>query len=140
MKTTIWVLVTLLVAGGAYAALGRTPANRDTSAPREDRQFTWRVEDAPDHEDTMPKQIVFLESGGRAYKAGESMGCNIRLDNLEPNEVTRQTCWFAGGGDEYAVFRDGDAYLLKRRWVQETGGPEIGAEPEGPWEVVTRID
>lgn len=140
MKTTIWVLVTLLVAGGAYAALRGLPADRDGNDPRGDREFTWRVEDAPDHEDTMPRQTVFLETGGRTYRAGESMGCNIRLDDLEANEITRQTCWFAGGGDEYGVFREGGAHVLKRRWVQETGGLEIDAEPEGPWEVVTRID
>ncbi len=116
---------------------------RDKSAPvtYSAADFVWNVENAPDYEETFPKQNVSLTVKGKNYSAGASMGCELepRTDLLE-NELTRKTCWFGGAGDEFGVFKEGDAHVVKHRWIQESGGPDVDAPPEGPWEVLFTIE
>jgi hypothetical protein len=58
----------------------------------------------------------------------------------EANEITRKLCWFGGGGDVYSVFNENGTFIVKHKWIQESGGPEVNASPEGPWETVLKIN
>ncbi len=98
--------------------------------------FAWIIENAPDFEETLPKQNVILSVKGKSYPAGTSMGCTIAnaMSDLVEGELARQTCWFAGAGDEFIVVKEGDIYVAKHRWIQESEGDEEDVETEGPWE------
>jgi len=144
MKRVLWIGAIIVIAvGGLYAF--------NTYGPQSDKEmlvgqnltnkdFVWRIENAPHWEETMPRHIVYLDVQGKSYKAGESIGCNIQQDAVEPNEITRKTCWFAGGGDVYSVVAENDSYILKHRWIQESGGAEVDADTEGDWETVLKIN
>ena len=68
---------------------------------------------------------------------GEGLGCEGRSQRTdEENEVTHKSCWFGGGGEDFSVFLENGQYVVKKRWTQESGGPEVSAEPHGPWEVL----
>ena len=140
MKTIIWVLVILLLGVGGYYLFNNYLTGPATKSAYTASDFSWRIEKASNYEETLPRQIVFLDVKGRSYKAGESIGCNVESDAQEANEITRQTCWFGGGGDIYSVFQENGSYLLKHRWIQESGGPEVNAAPEGPWETLLQIN
>lgn len=149
-KRILIVTIALICIGGIYVFYTYPQQNSATSDRRaasenafdeklKKSDFSWRVEKAPNYEETLPRQIVYLEVNGRSYKAGESMGCTEQRDAVEIHEITRQTCWFAGGGDVYGVFFENSTYILKHRWIQESGGPEVNAAPEGPWETIVTI-
>jgi hypothetical protein len=143
MKILLWVgAIIVLAVGGFYAFnnYGRFGKEMVVGQQLTHKDFVWRIENAPKWEETMPRHSVYLEVQGKSYKAGESIGCNIKQDALEPNEITRKTCWFGGGGDVYSVFFENGSYTLKHRWMQESGGPEVNTDPEGGWETVLKIN
>lgn len=154
MKKHTWsIAIVALICSGAYYFYQThnthlDPRDADDFAVMERYtrpDFTWRVENTPNYEETMPHQKVYLNvkdnSKNDSYEAGESMGCTGTPDTAtqEASATTMTRCWFAGGGDDYAVFEESGIYVLKHRWTQESGGPEVNADPEGPWEVVTTI-
>lgn len=148
MKKLLWVgAIIVIVLGGFYAfskygVLTQQTADKEAvvgqSLTRKD--FVWRVENAPNWEETMPRHSVYLDVQGKSYKAGESIGCNIKQDALESDEITRKACWFGGGGDVYSVFVENGAYILKHRRMQESGGPGVQADTEGDWETILKIN
>jgi len=144
MKILLWVGVIIVLAVGGFYALNDYSLQSDkemvVGQQLTHKDFMWRIENAPNWEETMPRHIVYLDVKGKSYKAGESIGCTVKQDVVEPNEITRKTCWFAGGGDVYSVFVENDAYTLKHRRMQESGGPGVNANPEGNWETVLKIN
>lgn len=143
MKIILWVgVIIVLAAGGLYAFNNYGQSGKEMVVGQQltHKDFVWRIENAPRWEETMPRHSVYLDVQGKSYKAGESIGCNIKEDALESNEITRKTCWFAGGGDVYSVFVENGAYTLKHRRMQESGGLEVNADPEGDWETVLKIN
>lgn len=169
MKTVVWIVGAVIIIGGGYFAFttyvaqnqpkGSSVQNADlvqqlppqqnqkattkttpgTASTYAAADFVWRIENAPTYEVTMPRHIVFLDVEGRAYRVGESIGCTIESDATEPNEITRKTCWFGGGGDVYSVFKENQSYVVKHKWIQESGGPSVNAKPEGPYEVLFAV-
>jgi hypothetical protein len=150
MKIFLWVavIVCLLLGGaGIYFMTSNQSTNVSVDAPTEGYEyvdtpryalsdFSWVVGDLPST-DGVPKNSVALSVKGKLYPAGESVGCNTEAQSeLKPSEVARLVCWFAGGGDEFVVTNEEGVYRLIRRWVQESGGPEVQAETQGPWEVI----
>lgn len=150
MKIIAWIGIALcffLGALGVYFAMSNRPAEiqqegyQYIDTPRYAlSDFSWVVKDVPG-DGYVPHQSVALSVKGKLYPAGDSVGCNPDVERqLLPGEVARLICWFAGGGDEFVVTNEEGVYRLIRRWIQETGGPEVQAEPHGPWEVVEILD
>ena len=137
------VLLALVLLGGAYWYFDEI---RGYPAPWEDARnytsadFAWKVTNAPTWEETMPYHTLALEVRGETHKIeGEYIGCAANENwSREDNELSKLVCWFGGGGDEFSVFKEGDKYFLKHRFIQESGGSEEVA-PEGPWETVFEV-
>lgn len=165
MRTIIWLVGAVVIIGGGYFMFTTyAPQNLSEESgiqntdltqqlPTQQNQktakttpvntnaylasdFVWRIENAATYEETIPRHIVFLDVKGRAYRVGESIGCALKSDVTEPNEITRRVCWFGGGGDVYAVFKENGLYVVKHKWIQESGGPGVNAETEGPYEAL----
>ena len=90
----------------------------------------------------MPHQILSLVAAGRTYEIGEYMGCSGISDEgpLEAGEIVRTTCWFAGAGDHVSVFKEQGKYVVKTRWIQESGGPDVQADPQGEFGIVFTLE
>ena len=150
MKIFIWIGVIACLALGA-AGLYFVTTNQSAEAPQEGYEyvdtpryqtsdFSWVVEDLPS-DGYIPRHSVTLSIGGKTYPAGESVGCNTSTQaELFPGQVARLVCWFAGGGDEFVVNQEEGVYMLARRWIQESGGPEVNAETEGSWEIIEIVE
>lgn len=131
-KGTILVLVLLLVVVG-YVLMqqkAQAPAperemtvstDETTAAP----SFSWRFETKDSEGGLPPRTQVALFAGGNAYDAGIYAGscAEIEDENLLENEISGVLCWYAGGGDELGVFKEGDGYVLKHG-TQEEGTVE----------------
>jgi hypothetical protein len=113
------------------------PKNITTYAPAD---FVWKSEPAP-QKGGIPKEKISLEVKGKVYTLGEFQNCNITkpFEQLESGQVSKINCWYGGGGNELVVYNENGSYSIKKRWTQESGGPEVGAQPYGPWEVVTKL-
>ncbi len=154
-KTAVVRLVVIAVALVFFGAYWYEDEIKGYPAPWEGPRnyapadFVWKASNAPDYEETMQKQTLALavrlsargaQAGGKTYRvSGEYLGCNPGASTPAAGELSHLTCWFGGGGDEFAVVMEGDKYFLTHRWIQESGGPDVGAAPEGPWEKVFEI-
>lgn len=78
---------------------------------------------------------------GRTYDAGTSLGgCFVAEDTpwgLIDGAESAAICYFAGGGDEYGIFRDGDQVLLRKGTVEEGTAETEGMR--GDFQTVTAI-
>ena len=67
-------------------------------------------------------------------------GCSVNASlPRDAKELSKVVCWWGGGGHELGVFVEGEKYLVKERWIQESGGPEVNASPSGPWKILLEI-
>jgi hypothetical protein len=151
MKILAWILAgVVLIAGGFYVlgtehrresniAPAATTTTETAKAALTAHDFSWRVEKAANWEETLPREVVYLDAKGMSFKLGESIGCDGSSEPTEQNELMRKQCWFGGAGDVYALFNENGAFVAKHKWIQESGGPEVNAPPEGPWEMVSTI-
>lgn len=140
MKTFLWITGGVMLIGAGYFVFTNYSSIQDKSISYAAADFSWRIENAPNYEETMPRQIVHLDVKGKSYLIGESIGCDTKNGPEEPNEIARKLCWFGGGGDIYSVFDENGTFIVKHKWIQESGGPGVNAPPEGPWEVVLKIN
>lgn len=154
MKIFIWIGVIACLALGAaglYFVTASQPANAPADVSQEGYEyvdtpryqtsdFSWVVGDLPS-DGHVPRHSVALSVKGKLYPAGESVGCNaFTQSELPPGQVARLVCWFGGGGHEFVVNQEEGVYMLARRWIQESGGPEVNAETEGSWEIIEIIE
>lgn len=144
MKTVLWALIVIAVLIGAFFAFNSYIYNEKQADSADSlnpvpvtHTFEWIVEPSERFEETMPWQNVALVFDGSVFPVGEGLGCEGRSQRTdEENEVTHKSCWFGGGGEDFSVFLENGQYVVKKRWTQESGGPEVSAEPHGPWEVL----
>lgn len=145
MRTLIGgVLVLVLIAGVYYLYSTQTDREHDDSLGAiptfSSADFAWHIEKVENFDDTNPKHIVSLDVKGKRYSVGEYAGCDVTSNSLlEPGEITRQTCWLAGAGNHISVFFEDDRYVVKERWIQESGGEE-GVPTEGNFELLFVIE
>jgi hypothetical protein len=102
--------------------------------------FMWKSEADPQKGD-IPKEKISIEVKGKVYALGEYSNCFLKkpFEQLESGQISKVKCWYGGAGNEIAVYNENGSYSIKKRWTQESGGPEVGAQPYGPWEVVTKL-
>lgn len=105
---------------------------------------SWKIENASSTDETVPRQTVTLVVRGKEYPLGEYSGCIISMsaqENLEPGEIARESCWFAGAGEDLSVFKDAQGYVVMKRSVQEVPpDADEDVQPYGPFETLLRID
>jgi|CXWL01.1.fsa_nt_gi hypothetical protein len=143
MKSILWVLIAVAVLVGAFFALNSYIYNEKQGEFADNQNptlithtFEWIIEPSARFEETMPWQNLTLVFDGKKFPVGEYLGCAGIVATTLEGEITRKTCWFGGGGDDVSVFLENGEYVVKTRWIQESGGPEVNAEPTGPWEVL----
>ena len=109
---------------GAGAETGKKPGK---ATP----YFDWKFTASGERVDTgAPKTKVTLMSNDHAYDVGTYLGSCSRISskNLQVGEVDGVLCWFAGGGDELGIFKEGDSFVVKKRQVDE-GTAETPSTP-----------
>jgi hypothetical protein len=86
------------------------------------RTFDWRFATTESDDGMPPRTQVDFITNGDVYDAGAYAGscAEIAAENLLPNEVSGVVCWWAGGGDEIAVFKEGERYVLKHGFQEES--------------------
>lgn len=124
--TKIWVGIGVLILVIIAAVwLIKTPAPSDLAADRginEKNSVAWRFDSAGESATTTGAQLtkVTLVWNGRDYDAGTYLGSCFELRGTPPfehmleNEVAGVLCWYAGGGDEIGVFKEGAGFVIKR--------------------------
>ncbi len=105
--------------------------------------FVWKSEAAPQKEDRelVSYEKISLEVKGKVYDLGVYPNCYLKkpFEQLESGQISKVKCWYGGAGNELVVYNENSSYILKKRWIQESGGPEVKAQPYGPWEVITKL-
>lgn len=119
-----WLIAVLVVVAAFLVyAYTRTPHNIENVDT-----YTWRYEEVAASEFDAPQTRVFLDTSSGAHDLGVYTGscADIPAENLLQGEITGVLCWWAGGGEELGVFKEGNSYFV-RKGVQE----ESSAESEG---------
>jgi hypothetical protein len=137
-KALILILIVLILIGVAFV-LVRQKAQAPASAPENQittttagtvapLTFSWRFQTKDSVDGLAPSTQVALFAGGNAYDAGAYAGsCSeIAAANLFKDEVSGVLCWFAGGGDEVGVFKEGVGYVLKHGTQDEGTAEAVG--------------
>ena len=90
--------------------------------------FSWRFQTDESNDGLAPRSKVALIADGNAYDTGAYAGscAEIASENLLENEVSAVLCWYAGGGDEIGVFKEGDRYVLKHGFQEESTAESDG--------------
>jgi hypothetical protein len=109
-----------------------------TPAASKERTFSWRFEFRDQEGSLPPSTHVALITGGNLYDLGRYAGSctEIKKENLLPDEVAAVLCWWAGGGDEIGVFKEGERYIVKQG-IQDEGTAEGGGTRGQFQELVT---
>ncbi len=93
-----------------------------TTAGTGSASYTWETKDIGTED--MPKTEVSLvdESGEVVYKT-ECTGTASEESMTDADDAeTAIRCWFAGGGDDYAVFEADGEMVVRHRGVDEASG------------------
>lgn len=137
MKHLIIALVALaLIIGAIYVInrndtampeAGEVPVEENAAAGGIAPAIAWEFEDAGEV-DGIPQTRVKAFIDGTTHELGVSQGscAEIEAENLQENQVSGALCWYAGAGDEYAIFLENERYVVKKG-VQE----EPTAESQG---------
>ncbi len=101
--------------------------------------FTWEFKDVTKASDTNSSTQVSLVAGGKSHVLGTYQGScktvaanetGVLGEKADADELSpRVQCWFAGGGDEIGLFKDGAGYSVKVGQLEE--GIEGGAAFRG---------
>lgn len=111
-RAYIFIVALVIIAGGIsfyFATHKNTVPEVVTPNP----EFDWRVIEGD----------VTLLSEGKEYPIGNYQGnCTIMASTswkLLPGEISGVICYFAGGGQELAIFKEGGKYMLKDGVLEE---------------------
>lgn len=128
------------------SAVGRTGPHCAFAACPPSLSYEWKlIEGAPDASG-MPYTTVSLVVAGKSHDLGAQTGsCHevkpgvpgIFGELSDPSEVSRVQCWFAGGGVELGVFKEGVQTVIKSGLLDE-GSSETGPT-RGGWKTLLVI-
>ncbi|HEX8591256.1 MAG TPA: hypothetical protein VF696_00695 [Candidatus Paceibacterota bacterium] len=119
---------------GALALVDRKAAAPEPSEANKpavtepSRTFAWRFETKEAEGELPPRSRVALITGGEVYDVGEYAGscAEVPVDRLLPGEVAAVLCWWAGKGDEIAVFKEGERHVVKLGLQEESTAESDG--------------
>lgn len=136
-KIIAGIAIVLVLVAASWLIYSKTETSGTLTSPQTDSQqagdtskkpgkatpyFDWKFTAADEHVDTgAPKTQVTLLSNDHAYDVGTYLGSCSRIvsANLVTGEIDGVLCWFAGGGDEVGIFKEGDTFVVKKRQVDE---------------------
>ena len=130
------VVITLIIGAGwyfiprvHYADTAKTTQTASSTAALPEREFSWKFSYTDSTEDGLPRTDIALISNGDIYDVGAHAGSCSQIEpkNLLPNEVSAVLCWWAGGGDELGVFKEGAQYVVKQGTQDEGTDEELGS-------------
>ena len=117
----------LLFASAASLLLCACAANEPLDTSMGSASPTWVAVQTGTGSDGLPLTTVKLVKGdinNVLYGANcEGIISPVEIGGAE----TAVRCWWAGGGADFAAFKNGTGYLVRTRWVDEESG-------YGPWE------
>lgn len=140
------LLVAVLIGGGLYLA-----SKKESSAPVAQPEagdlaaggaiapaIAWEFEDAGEMEG-IPQTRVKAFIDGTTHELGVSQGscAEIAAENLQENQVSGALCWYAGAGDEYAIFIENERYVVKKGVQEEPTAESAGFR--GDFEVLLAL-
>lgn len=137
--TLIAIIVLVIIAAGAFllyqhaaAPAPAVPGSSTSSVPTatttsnaQQESFTWRFTDtaAPDATEPSTGVTLVLGTTGKSYDLGKYVGSCSAIDGsswkLVEGELSGVICWWAGGGTELGVFRDGSNFVVKTGLLDE---------------------
>lgn len=110
MKTSAFVIVLMLLGGG----LSYWYIDYHSGTPFE--SFTWDFE-VLGEERGVPMTEVALKAGADYHTIGKYTGTCFDMkgssSKMDTHEVAGAVCWYAGGGTEIGVFKEGDKHIVK---------------------------
>lgn len=127
------IIVVILLAGGSYWYV-QNGAKTDMATNTQGSGkvvFTWKFTEAgEDPEAHAPLTKVSVTMGDKTYDVGtfqgtcSEIGASGGVDGtgLVEGELTGAQCWFAGGGDELGIFKEGNGFVVKHGELQEPSG------------------
>ncbi len=125
-KIIIAVVVLVVAISAVYFYMQKTGEQAGTNraevlaAPAQSYKWSF-VESEPD-EQSVPYTTISITTNGNTRAVGKYTGsCHeveagqtgILSESADPNEVSRVQCWFAGGGNEIGVFKEGGRVVVK---------------------------
>lgn len=124
-KSIIGAIIIVLVGAVAwYVISGKdevTPQTSDT-ATQGKVVYTWKTAAMPE-QDGVPRTSVTLVVGDKSYALGEFSGSCSEIDGtswtLVEGEKTGVICWYAGGGNELAIFEENGKAVVKQGDLDE---------------------
>lgn len=145
MTQWFWILIVLLIVGGIAYLVGmkadkaKAPAPEvpealmDSAEVKRGPSLSWEFAPAGGDPATgAPLTKVTLVADGEARELGTATGSCSIVDgsgtswSLSEGEVTGVICYFAGGGEEFGVFYDAGAYVVKKGVIEEGSAEEPG--------------
>lgn len=137
-NTAIALVLAVLLGAAGYITYTNYQAAQDE--PIKD-QFAWSfIDRGVDAERSMPQTLVKLAIAGVDVEVGTFDGnCFVVEESqwtLLSDELTGAICYFAGGGTEIGVFKEGDTLVLKKGVVEEGDAENPGFR--GNFEVLER--
>ncbi len=136
MKHLIIALVALALIIGAIYLInrndtampeGEVPTGENAAAGGIAPAIAWEFEDAGEVEG-IPQTRVKAFIDGTIHELGVSQGscAEIATENLQENQVSGSLCWYAGAGDEYAIFLENERYVVKKGVQEEPTAESAG--------------
>jgi hypothetical protein len=128
------------------SAVGRTGPQCEFAACPSPVSYEWKLIDSEPDSSGMPYTLVSLVVAGNSHDLGPQTGsCHevkpgengVFGELADPGEVSRVQCWFAGGGVELGVFKEGMQTVIKSGLLDE-GSSETGPN-RGNWKALLVI-
>lgn len=138
MKTLLIAIGIALVIAGIYRGVSRSTEEKAPVAPQATTtapttttspanvtpNITWHFKDAGEGAQGEPLTVVSVSVNEKTYDLGQQIGsCFVTEWEPLPASLSGAICYFAGGGVEFSVYRENNAYVLKTSDVDE-GDPE----------------
>jgi hypothetical protein len=106
-----------------------------------DYQFSWQLSEMPE-KDGIPQTAVALKINEEVRPLGTYEGSCAEITGsswtLLEGEVTGVICWWAGGGEEIAVFSEQGRYAVKQGQLDE--GTEEAPGTRGNFSTLFEVD
>jgi hypothetical protein len=132
---TICAILVVLAGAGLFWVEMQHTATAPTATDMH-WQFTDRGTD-----NGLPHTAVVLAIKDKTYDLGIHIGSCTVIDGttwqLQPGELSGAICYFAGGGDELGVFKEGAAYVIKSGPVDEGSAETPGTR--GPYTITENL-
>ncbi len=135
-KILIAVIAVVVIAGGAWW-LWSERVSAPTTSEVTASDVSWSYISGED-DAGVPQTKVSVTVAGKKQNVGAYAGSCAPVATLADNEISGVLCWYAGGGKEIGVFKDGNKFVVKEGDQDEGSAEEAGFR--GNFKTVLTID